>query len=177
MKKVGLLTRERIIEELTGKIKDSRGYFFVGFNKVCAFPLNILRNNLRNYQAQIFVTKNSLFKRALVAAGHPEDLNEFLDTETGVVFIYGDDAVGVCKVLVDFAKETETLNLKGGVLEEKKLHGKELVSLSKLPSREALLGMAVSAIAAPLTSFLNSMNQVILKFIWVVEEIKNRNKQ
>jgi len=44
--------------------------------------------------------------------------------------------------------------------------------LAKLPSKEVLLGMAVSALAAPLSGFANVLNQVILKFVWAIEEIK-----
>ncbi len=171
MKKIGLLTREKMIGEVKTRLKDTQGCFFITFNKIGAFPLNILRNDLKNTQASIFVTKNSLLRRAFEQLKCP-DLNEFVTSETGLIFAYGEDVAGVCKTLVDFAKENEALELKGGVINDKKISSQELKNIAKLPSREILLGMVVSGIASPITGFLNSLNQIILKFVWVVEEIK-----
>jgi large subunit ribosomal protein L10 len=171
VKKIGLLTREKIVDELTTKVKDTQGCFFVGFNKVQAFGFNTLRNNLKDAGAHVFVAKNSLFKRAMNDLGW-QDYSDLLEAETGIVLVYDADVVKSCKVLVDFAKETETLQLKGGVINEKKVTSDEMKNLAKLPSRDVLLGMAVSGIAAPLTGFVNSLNQIILKFVWAVQEIK-----
>lgn len=171
VKKIGLLTRERIVEELKQGVKDTEGCFFIGFNKVGAFSFNELRNNLRGSGARIFVAKNSLLKRALGELGW-EDINSLLEAETGVITIKEDDVVKACKILVEFIKETETLQLKGGVIKDKRVSPKELGVLAKLPSREVLIGMVVSTFASPLRGFLNASNQMILKFVWAVEEIK-----
>ena len=58
-----------------------------------------------------------------------------------------------------------------------KFGSKELASISKLPSRPVLLGMAVNCIASPLTSFANGLNQIILKFVWAIEEIRKKKEQ
>lgn len=171
VKKIGLLTRERIVEEIKQGVKDAEGCFFIGFNKVGAFSFNELRNNLRDSGNRIFVAKNSLFKRALDELGW-EDVNSLLETETGIVIIKEDDVVKACKILVEFTKDTEALQLKGGVIKDKRISPKELGLLAKLPSREVLIGTVVSTFASPLRGFLNTLNQMILKFVWVIEEIK-----
>ncbi|MFH1518998.1 MAG: 50S ribosomal protein L10 [Candidatus Omnitrophota bacterium] len=171
VKKIGLLTRERIVEGLKQGIKDTESYFFISFNKLGAFPLNQLRNNLRDSGARILVAKNSLFERALKDLGW-EDIGSLLKAETGIVVIKDHDLVKACKILVDFAKESEVMQLKGGVIKERRISPKEINTLAKLPSREVLISQVVSSFAAPLSGFLNTLNQVILKFVWVVEEIK-----
>ncbi len=176
VKKIGLLTRERIVEGLRQSIKETEGYFFVCFNKVGAFPLNQLRNNLRESGARILVAKNSLFERALGDLGW-EDIKSLLEAETGIVVIKDCDVVKACKILVDFAKESEVMQLKGGVIKERRISPKEMNALAKLPSREILIGQVVSSLAAPLSGFLNTLNQVIVKFVWVVEEIKKAKEQ
>jgi len=175
-KKIGLLIRERIVEALKQEVKGIEGCFFVGFNKVGAFPFNELRNNLRDSGVKVFVAKNSLFKRALGELGW-EDMNSLLETETGVVIVKEDEVVNTCKILVEFTKETESLQLKGGVIKDKRVSPKDLGALAKLPSREVLISMVVSSFAAPLSGFLNTLNQIILKFVWVVEEIKKTKEQ
>jgi len=171
MEKIGLLTRETIVEELKQKAKEAEGCFFIGFNKVDAFSFNHLRNSLKTSKAQVFVAKNSLFKRAFQELER-QNAESFLEAETGIVFVYDKDIVRPCKILADFSKETEGLRLKGGVIKGKEISSKELGTLAKLPSKEVLLGWAVSAIASPITGFLACANQIILKFVWVLEEIK-----
>lgn len=172
VKKLGLLTRERIIADLKEKISESSGCFFISFNKVRAFGFNKLRNDLTRAGAKIFVTKNSLFKRAFKDLAW-QDSDDMLSKETGAVLVY-DDVVKTCKILVDFANESETLQVKGATIQEKRISPKDVQAMAKLPSREVLLGMAVSGLAAPITGFARCLNQVILKFLWVVEEIKKK---
>ena len=53
-----------------------------------------------------------------------------------------------------------------------------ITDLAKLPPKEVLLGMAVSGIASPLTGFISTMNQMMLNFLWTVEEIRKvKDKQ
>jgi large subunit ribosomal protein L10 len=170
MKKIGLISREKIVEEVKERIKESPGCFFVSFNKVGAFTFNQLRNNLRETDAKVLVTKNSLFERALKDLGW-QDFNELLEAETSLIYTR-DDIVKACKILVDLSKESEGLRLKGGVIRDKRVGSKDITALAKLPSRDILLCMAVASLAAPLSGFINSLNQIILKFVWVIEEIK-----
>ena len=175
VRNIGLLTRKRIVTDLKEELGNSQGYFFIGFNKVPAFSLNVLRNNLRNSGAHIFVTKNSLFTLAFEDLKYP-DANAFLGAETGVVLLPSGNIVKTCKILVDFSKETETFVLKGGIINDKMISPKGLDELAKLPNKEVLLGMAVSAIASPLTGFLSALNQIILKFMWTIDEIKKKKE-
>lgn len=171
--KLGLVVREKLIGEILARAKDNNACFFVGFNKLEAFPYNCLRNDLRAADAIFFVTKNSLFKRAFEDLGW-KDFNEFLQGETGVVFVYDKDVVKTCKILVDRTKENEALFLKGAFLGEGKLTATQVKALAKLPPKEVLIGMAVGGLAAPITGFLTVLNQVILKFVWALEEIKKK---
>ncbi|MBN2484134.1 MAG: 50S ribosomal protein L10 [Candidatus Omnitrophica bacterium] len=176
MKKVGLLYREKIIETVQNNYGRANGCVFVSFEKLKAFPFNTLRNSLSKLNAKIFVAKKSLIHRAFESVSK-DGAPELFDDTRGVVFIYDEDVVKACKLLVDFAAENEgVIDVKGGYLKEDTLTKKDIQSLAKLPSREVLLGMAVSTIAAPLTGFVSSMNQVIVKFLWVINEIKKKKE-
>ena len=176
MKRVGLLVREQIVDEIIERTKEAEACFFINFSKIGAFPMNTVRNDLVGAGATVFVAKNSLVKRAF---GDLEisDADEFLAEETGVVFVHDKDIVKAAKVLVDFSKENENFQVKGGLLKGEKFDANAFNALAKLPPKEVLLGMALGAMASPLTGFLTSLNQVILKFVWVVEEIKKTKGQ
>jgi len=174
MKKVGLIVREKIIDDIKGGAKDASACFFVKLNRIPAFSLNTMRNGLQRQGAKLFMAKNTLIKRAFKDVGY-DDLEGLLGHETGVIFVHDQDAVKACKTLVDFTKDNENVvELRGGFLSSKKISSKDMTDLAKLPSREVMLGMALGTMVAPLTGFLVSMNQVILKFVWTVEEIKKK---
>jgi large subunit ribosomal protein L10 len=175
-KKVGVLTREKIVAEINERIASTQACLFISFNKLNAFAFNSLRNSLRAAGASVFIARNSLFRRALSDLGW-KDFESFFEAETGIVLTTESDIVAVCKILVEFTQEHEALQLKGGVVQDKPITDKEIRALAKLPSREVLLGMVVSGVAAPLTGFLVSLNQVILKFVWLAEELKKVKEQ
>lgn len=174
MKRIGLVYRERMVEEIKERYADASACLFVGFNKLNAFSLNLLRNELRKMNTRIVLSKNTMIKRALESLGK-DDVDVFLNDSTILVFMYEEDIVKPFKTLVDFSKENEgTLMLKGGYLQEKKLKGDDILDIAKLPSREVLLAKAVSTIASPLTGFLAALNQIPQKLAWVIEEIRKK---
>ena len=59
-----------------------------------------------------------------------------------------EDAVAPAKILSDFAKKAEALELKGGILEGKVLSKEEIQQIAKLPNREGLLSMLLSVLQA-----------------------------
>lgn len=173
MKKVGLLYREKIVDELKERWSQANARIFVGFTKVGAFPFNRLRNELRKEDIRLLVVKNSLAIRALKDID-AEDTGDFINDSIGLVFVGGQDVVKVCKILVGFSKENEGFSLKGGFLQEKKLSVYALESLSKLPPRTVLLSTAVMTMAAPLIGFVATLNNVLLKFVWLVNELEKK---
>lgn len=177
MKKIGLEVKEKIIAEVTDKAKTAEACLFINFNKAKAFSLNVMRNNLAVLNSKIYVAKNTLLKKAFSNIGLTE-FNEFLASETGIVFVYDKDVVKSCKTLIDFLKTSEGLQVSGGFLKDKKISKADVEALAKLPAKEVLLANAVGAIAAPLSGFINTLNQIPVKFLWVVEEIKKtKDKQ
>ena len=177
MKKIGTLIRETISDDLKQQLTASQGCLFIGFNKMNAFSLTTIRNNLKNVGANVFVAKNTLVAKVFTDLGRNE-LNGFLSQETAIVIINDKDIVRTCKTIVDFSKENEALAIRGGFLKDKKINAQMITDLAKLPPKEVLLGMAVSGIASPLTGFISTMNQMMLNFLWTVEEIRKvKDKQ
>ncbi len=171
METVGLVIRKSIITRIQEEIEKSCAYFFIGFNKVDSAALSKLRNELRVTNSYVFVAKNSLIRKSFESQ-NLDGFKDYLEGETGVIFICQEDIVGPCKVIVEFSKENENILIKGGVVDSKKITKEGLESLAKLPAREVLLGQAVSGLASPLTGFVACLNQIILKFAWALEEIK-----
>ncbi|OPX30895.1 MAG: 50S ribosomal protein L10 [Candidatus Omnitrophica bacterium 4484_171] len=173
MKKIGILYREKIIERITSSWSQLEARIFVSFNKVSAFNFNILRNILKKEGSSIFVSRNSLIKRALDSIS-VDSMDSFIDGSTGIVFVNYDNIVKICKILFDFSKENEGFMLKGAALGEKQLGFDELEKISKLPPKDILIAQAVMGIASPLSGFVAALNNILVKFLYLIDGIKNK---
>ena len=106
-----------------------------------------LRTELRNAGVQFAVVKNGILSRAAKEAGL-EGMDDIFKGPSAVAFS-NDDVIAPAKILADFAKKVEALEIKAGVIEGKVSSKEEIEALAKLPNREGLLSMLLSVLQAP----------------------------
>ena len=71
-----------------------------------------------------------------------------------------EDVVAPAKILNDFAKKHEALEIKAGVIEGNVATAEEIKALAELPSREGLLSMLLSVLQAPIRNLLLLQKQL-----------------
>jgi large subunit ribosomal protein L7/L12 len=136
-----------------------------------------LRKQLRGAKAEYRIVKNTLAARAAegtVLAG----LKAHLKGPTGVVIGY-DDPVLPTKVLKDFiggGKREEKIKMTAGVLEGKLLQPADLVAVAKLPQKEVLVAMLLSAMQGPIRGVVYTLSAVLSKFVRVIAAIQDKRK-
>ncbi len=136
-----------------------------------------LRKQLRGAKAEYRIIKNTLAARAAegtVLAG----LKTHLKGPTGVVIGY-DDPVLPTKILKDFIgaeKREEKIRMTAGVLEGKILQPDELTAVAKLPPKEVLVAMLLSAMQGPIRGVVYTLNAVLSKFVRVIAAIQDKRK-
>src|SRR5690606_31933382 len=101
---------------------------------------------------------NSMTRRAAEAAGL-EGLNEHLTGPNAIAFSE-EDVVAPAKILNEFAKNNEQLEIKAGVIEGTIASVEEVKALADLPSREGLLSMLLSVLQAPVRNLPLAANAV-----------------
>ena len=132
-----------------------------------------LRSKLRESDISYKVTKNTLVKVAL-------SQTELKDTDTSVfagpmAIAFGQDEAKTCKIIADFAKENEDLEILGAFDESGKiLSREEVMVLAKLPSREVLTAQVVGTIAAPLSGFVRVLNGNITNLLYALKAIEEK---
>ena len=153
-------------EELTEKFGRAR---LAILTECVGLPVNQmteLRKQLRGAKAEYRVVKNTLAARAsegTILAG----LKSHLKGPTGVVIGY-DDPVLPTKVLRDFIgaeKRDEKIRITIGVLEGKIVQADELAAVAKLPKKEVLVAMLLSALQGPIRGVVYTLNAVLSKFV------------
>ena len=110
-----------------------------------------LRRSLRESGVELKVIKNSILKRAAAKAGL-EELEELFVGPSAVAFS-SEDVVAPAKIINDFAKDAEALEIKGGAIEGSVSSKEEILALATLPNREGLLSMLLSVLQAPVRDF------------------------
>ena len=90
---------------------------------------------------------NSLAKRALNESGI-STLDALLEGSSTLVW-GGEDVISLSKEIARWARELEPLGIKGGTAEGKALTPGQVDELSKIPSREELIGQIVGLALSP----------------------------
>ncbi|EJQ56723.1 MULTISPECIES: 50S ribosomal protein L10 [Bacillus cereus group] len=141
-------TKQQVVTEIADKLRASKSTIVVDYRGLTVSEATELRKNLREAGVEFKVYKNSLTRRAAESAEMAE-LNEFLTGPNAIAFS-NEDVVAPAKVLNDFAKNHEALEIKAGVIEGKLVTLDEVKAIATLPSREGLLSMLLSVLQAPI---------------------------
>ncbi len=152
------------VKEVKSRVKATSTAVVTEYRGMTVAQISTLRRQLRTLNADFKVYKNTLVLRA-IAGSEVESLSEFLQGPTAITFIDG-DVSAVAKALRDFARETPTLIVKGGVADGKPLTFKDLVALADLPSRDFLLAQFAGLLASPLRTMASLLKAVPQNFAY-----------
>lgn len=148
--------KTRIIEDLATGFKASNAIAVCDYKGLSVKQLESLRLNARTADVKIQVVKNTLAAIALKNAGI-EGL-EFRDTN---LFAWGEDQVALAKILSKFATDTNgKFAIKNGFFEGEVVDAKHIDIVSKMPSRDELLGMLLSVWMGPARYFVTGLDNL-----------------
>lgn len=159
--------KEEVVADMAERLRRAQAVVVTDYRGLSVADLQALRRKLRTSGSEFTVIKNTLVKRAFEVA-ELEAPDAYLTGPTAVALLY-DDLSGPTKVLQEFAKSTQILAIKGGVLDGRTLDAKAMSALADLPTREELyatfmgvlqapMRQYVTVVAAPLRNLLNVMS-------------------
>lgn len=146
------------VAKLAEKMKEAKLILLTDYRGINVENDTTLRKDLRNVNATCNVIKNNITRRALQEIGI-EGLDEQLVGPTAVI-ISNDDYLEASKIIYKFSKDNEYYQIKGGVIDGKVMSAEEIITLAKLPSREALLSMLAGSLLATISKFAVALNEV-----------------
>ena len=160
--------KERVVAELTERLQGAETLIVADYRGLTVTQIAELREKLYEHGARFSVVKNSLTKRAAESAG-VEPLLALLEGPTAIAFLETDgDPVAVAKALDD-AVRTETITLKGGLLEGAEIGADDLKQLAKLPPTEVLRAQLVGAVAGPVTAIVGLFAAPMRELVGVID--------
>lgn len=143
--------KSQVVDEITTKFKESLSTIVVDYRGLNVTEITELRKELREANVDFKVYKNSMVRRATEAT-ELTGIDEQLVGPTAIAFS-NDDVIAPAKILNNFAKKHEALELKAGIIEGRVASLDEVKALAILPSRDGLLSMLCNVMQAPIRNF------------------------
>jgi len=77
------------------------------------------------------------------------------------VILGNNDYLETSKIIYDYTKDHDFYKIKGGIIDGKVVSAEEIITLAKLPSREALIAQLAGALLGNITKLAVGLGQVI----------------
>lgn len=166
--------KKKFVVQLRERMQKSKVVIVTDFKGLDVGTLTELRDKLREVDVEFQVIKNTILRRASEGTG-VEPLKDHFKGPSAIAISYS-DPVAPAKVLSDFAKTNEKLEIKIGVIDGKLIDLTAIKALAALPSREQLLATVLSAMIAVPTSFVRALNDVPRRMVNVLQAIKDQKE-
>ncbi len=153
--------KQPIVDEISANIKDAQSVVLVDYRGLTVEQDTELRKTLREAGVVYKVYKNTLMTRAFKGTDF-EALAPYLEGPSAVA-ISSEDATAPARVLSEFAKKADKLEIKGGVVEGTLYDAKGMASIASIPSRDVLISKLLGSLQSPITNFARVMNQLAEK--------------
>lgn len=171
---MNLSEKKELVAELNARLAESQVTVLVDYKGLDVEAMTTLRAALRKEGASMLVVKNTL----LSMAAEGTDAAVINDAFKGpnAIITSKEDPVSPAKVLVDFVKDNDKLEIKTAAMNGKVLTIDEIKALAKMPSREELLAQVLSAMNGVPTAMVRVLNGVPTAFLNVLNAIKEQKE-
>ena len=148
--------KREVVEGISAKMKAAKAMVFTDYRGLTVEQDTELRSALRKAGVDYKVVKNTLTRFAANENGL-DGLDTFLNGPTAMASSET-DPVAPAKVLSEYAKKYNKLQLKVGVVEGKIIDQSGIKVLAELPPRKELIARVLGGLNAPISGLVNVLN-------------------
>lgn len=169
-----LKNKKAIVTELTEVANTAVSAIAADYRGLTVSEMTELRKNARSNGVLMRVYRNTLARRAI--EGTPfACLHEVLVGP--MVLLFSPEEPGTAaRLLRDFIKKHEALEVRGLVLSGELLGAEQLKSVASLPSREEALTQLAAVIQAPITKFVRTLNEPVAQAVRVMGRVRDQRQ-
>lgn len=150
--------KQYLIAEVESHLKKSDYVILTNYTGITVSEVAELRGELSKESAEFHVVKNSSLRVAAQALGLP-DIDAALTGPTAII-VGGNNSAGVAKVVTQFFKSKQKVEVKSAVLSKKLLSAEDVSALAELPSLDALRAQLLGLLNQPGTMVVRVLNAV-----------------
>lgn len=150
--------KQPIVAEISELLDGAATAVVVDYRGLTVAQDTELRKQLREAGVTYKVYKNTMIRFAAKGTEF-EALEANLEGPTALA-VSKEDATAPARILAQFAKTADKLELKGGVVEGTYYDQKGIQVIATIPSREELLGKLLGSIQSPIANLARVLNQI-----------------
>ncbi len=171
---MNLESKKQFVKELKERLDKSAVVILTDYKGLDVEAVTELRAKLREADVEYQVIKNTMLRLACEGTD-VEPIKEHFVGPSAIALSY-EDPVAPAKVLTEFAKDNDKLEIKVGAMDGRMLDLSAIKALSDLPSREQLLATVLSAMNAVPTSLVTALSDVPRRMVNVLNAIKDQKE-
>src|ERR1044071_1975499 len=161
--------KERVVADLTERLRSTETLIVADYRGLTMPQVAALRTELLTHGARFQVVKNTLTRRAADAAG-ADHLLALLEGPTAIAFLESEgDPAAVAKALRAVARETQLLEVRGGVMQGRAITADDVTTLATLPTIDVLRGQVLGAVTGPLTTIVGLFSAPLQNLIGLLD--------
>ena len=153
--------KQPVVAEIAELLNGAASVVAVDYRGLTVAQDTELRKQLRAAGIVYKVYKNTMIRRAAEGTDYAA-LDPNLEGPTAIA-VSKDDATAPARMLAEFAKKADKLEMKGGIVEGTYYDAKGIQVIATIPSREVLLGRLLGSMQSPVTNFARVLNQIAEK--------------
>lgn len=166
--------KKQIVSEVAAVAADAHSAIAAEYRGLTVEQMTDLRKKARAGGVYLRVVKNTLARRALEGTDF-ECMNQGLTGQLLLAFSQ-EDPGAAARVIKDFAKQNEKLNVKLVAISGQLLGASELDRLASLPTKEQAISMLMALMKAPVEKLARTMNEVPGKLVRTVAAIRDQKQ-
>lgn len=165
--------KEQAVAQLQEELGQLKLAVLTNYRGLTVAEISELRGQLRTEDASYRVSKNTLLRIAAANTPALKDVDPTIFTGPTALAISTTDEVAPARVIFQYAKKHQALEIVGGITGEGQvLSAADVKALATLPTREQLLAQVVGTIAAPLTGLVGTLNASVAQIAYVLRAIE-----
>lgn len=161
--------KQKIIEDLRGKIDKQKAIVLVDFTGLKAADFFDLRKKIKKINSELKVAKKTLLELVFKEKGLKIDTKK-IKGEISLILI--EDEIASAKTVYQFTQRNPNLKILGGYFRNEFKSAEWVVELAKLQSKEELLAKLIGSLKSPISNFVNALEGNIKGLIYALSAIK-----
>ena len=153
--------KQPVVAEISELLNGAASAVAVDYRGLTVAQDTELRKALREAGITYKVYKNTLIRHAAEGTDFAA-LDPHLEGPTAIA-VSRDDATAPARILAEFAKKADKLEIKAGIVEGTYYDANGMKTIAGIPSREILLGRLLGSFQSPITNFARVLNQIAEK--------------
>lgn len=165
--------KKAITSELSEEVSNALSIITADYRGLTSPEMTDLRAQARKLDVKLKIVRNTLVKRAIEGSAY-SCLSDSLAGPT--ILALSSEASAAARLIRDFSKDHENLEVKSVCLEGKLFDKSQLNAVASLPNKEEALSQLLSVMQAPIVKLVRTVKEPHAKLVRLIAAIRDQKQ-